>query len=177
MINVLLVIASVVAILLTIAFFAPKNYSLSRNILINAPANVVFDYISHIKNQDHFSKWVMTDPNMNKSFRGTDGTVGFVYAWEGNKKAGKGEQEITRIKASEQLDIEVRFEKPFRSVAQTPFRVEATGENQSKVTWGMSSRMNYPMNLMLLFVNMDGMLGKSMEESLELLKGILEEKK
>lgn len=40
----------------------------------------------------------MTDPNMRKNFKGTDGTVGFCYAWDGNKKAGKGEQEIIALK-------------------------------------------------------------------------------
>lgn len=177
MINVLLVIASLIAILFTIAFFAPKNYALSREIIIDAPPSLVFNYLRQLKNQDHFSKWVMTDPEMEKSYRGTDGSVGFVYAWDGNKKAGKGEQEIMQIRENEFLDIEVRFEKPFRSVAKTPFTVIPSGTGQSKVIWGMSSRMNYPMNLMLLFVSMETMLGKSMEESLQILKGILEAKK
>ena len=35
----------------------------------------------------------MADPNMKKSYSDIDGTVGFIYAWDGNKEAGKGEQE------------------------------------------------------------------------------------
>ncbi len=41
----------------------------------------------------------MTDPLMKKQFKGTDGTVGFLYAWDSqNNEVGKGEQEIERIK-------------------------------------------------------------------------------
>lgn len=36
----------------------------------------------------------MLDPNMEKEFKGTDGTVGFIYGWNGNKEGGEGEQEI-----------------------------------------------------------------------------------
>ena len=39
----------------------------------------------------------MMDRNVKKSFKGTDGTVGFVAAWDSdNKKVGKGEQEVKK---------------------------------------------------------------------------------
>ena len=91
--NILLVILGLVALVLIVAAFTPKKYSLSRNIVINKPRAQVFDYIKHLKNQDQYNKWVMADPNMEKKYSGTDGTVGFIYAWDGNKKAGKGEEE------------------------------------------------------------------------------------
>ena len=37
------------------------------------------------------------DPHIKNEFRGTDGAIGFVNTWEGNKKAGQGEQEIKGI--------------------------------------------------------------------------------
>jgi hypothetical protein len=156
--------------------FTKKGYALERDIVINKPIKEVFEYLKHIKNQDNFSKWVMTDPGMNKEYKGTDGTVGFVYAWEGNKQAGKGEQEIMRITEGERLDIEVRFIKPFPAVAHTPFTTTPVSENQTKVTWGMTSEMKYPMNIMLLFMSIDKLLGKDMETSLNNLKVVLEGK-
>lgn len=178
--NILLIILSVIggliALILIIAAFAKKGYHIQREIIINAPKQKVFDYLKHIKNQDHFSKWVMTDPNMKKTFIGTDGTVGFIYGWEGNKQAGKGEQEIKGIKEGERLDLEVRFEKPFEAIALTPFTTEAVSDNQTKVTWSTTSAMKYPMNVMMLFMNIEAMLGKDMEISLNNLKGILEGK-
>lgn len=168
------ILVGAIALLLFIALFTRKKYSIEREITIDKSSNEVFQYLRHIKNQDKFSKWVMTDPNMKREFRGNDGTVGFVYAWEGNKKAGKGEQEITSIEENKYLGLEVRFEKPFVAVAQTPFTLEAISPQKSKVIWGMTSSMNYPMNIMLLLMNMEKMLGKDMETSLKNLKGILE---
>lgn len=171
---ILLVIAGIIALFLVLALFAKKGYTIEREITINKPKGEVFNYIKHLKNQDHYSKWVMMDPNLKKDFRGIDGTPGFVYAWEGNKKAGKGEQEIKRIAEGERMDVEVRFIKPFEGIANTPFITEAVNGNQTKVKWGMSSRMKYPMNVMLLFMNFDKILGADLEVSLGNLKTILE---
>ncbi len=50
----------------------------------------------------------------------------------------------------------------------------AITDNQTLVKWGFSSQMKYPMNVMLLLMNMEKMLGKDMEISLENLKKQLE---
>lgn len=173
-IMILFVIAGIIALLLLLALFTKKSYTIEREIAINKPKTEVFNYLKHLKNQDHYNKWVMMDPQLKKEFRGTDGTEGFVYAWEGNKKAGKGEQEIKRIKEGEKLDVEVRFIKPFEGIANTPFTTETLQPGQTKVKWGMSSQLKYPMNIMLLFMNFDKILGKDLEVSLGNLKNILE---
>lgn len=174
--TVIIIIVAIVALPFVLALFTKKDYSIERSIIINQPVNVVFDYLKHIKNQDEYSKWVQTDPNMKKEYRGTDGTVGFVYAWNGNKQAGEGEQEIKGIEENKRLDLEVRFVRPFAAIAKTPFITEAVGANETRVTWGMSSAMNYPMNIMLLFMNMENLLGKDLEISLQQLKDKLENK-
>ncbi len=170
--RILIVVAILIAIPLIIALFVKKEYEVEREVTINKPRNEVFDYVKHLKNQDNYSKWVRMDPNMRKDFKGIDGTVGFVYAWDGNKDAGKGEQEIKNITEGERVDVEVRFEKPFEVIAAAPIVTEALSEDQTKVKWGMKGKSKYPMNFMNLF--MDGMLGKDMEASLTTLKGILE---
>jgi hypothetical protein len=172
---ILIGLGSLVGGLLILGLFTKKGYALQREIVIDRPVAVVFGYIKHLKNQDHFNKWVQTDPNMTKTFRGTDGTVGFVYAWDGNKAAGAGEQEIMGMVEDKHLDLEVRFVRPFAAVAKTPFTTEALGEGKTKVTWGMSSAMKYPMNIMLLFMNMDKMLGKDLEVSMAKLKSLIEQ--
>jgi hypothetical protein len=175
LITILAVIGGIIALLLLVAAFTRKKYSVERSIVINKSSAEVFDYIKHIKNQDHYSKWVMTDPNMKKSFRGTDGTVGFVYAWNGNKQAGEGEQEIVRIEEGKRVDTEVRFIRPFAAVGQTPMILEPQSSNQTRVRWGMSSEMKYPMNIILVLFGLENALGKDLEISLNNLKNILEQ--
>jgi hypothetical protein len=174
-ITILLSIAGLIALLLIIALFTKKEYSLYREISINKTKQDVFNYIKLLKNQDHYSKWVMTDPAMKKEFRGMDGTVGFIYAWNGNNKAGQGEQEIKSIKDNERIDMEVRFVRPFKGISDTYMTtVTENRPDKTKVKWGFSSKMKYPSNVMLLFMNMEKLLGKDIEISLENLKAILE---
>lgn len=76
----LLVIGILIAVLLIAAAFTRKEYRIKREIVINVPLQTTFDYVKHLKNQDHFNKWVMVDPAMQREFKGADGTVGFIYA-------------------------------------------------------------------------------------------------
>ena len=125
LITILLVVASIIVLLLFLALFTNKRYSLKREIKIGKPLQEVFNFLRYLRNQEHFSKWVMMDPNMKKEFRGTDGSIGFVYAWDGNKEAGKGEQELKGISEGERIDVEVRFIKPFQGIAKTPFTTKS----------------------------------------------------
>jgi len=127
-----------------------------------------------LKNQDYFNKWVMVDPDKKKSYRGVDGTPGFVYAWNGNKQSGEGEQELTNIIEGQKVESEVRFIRPMTGVAKTFFNTEALAPNQTRVNWGMSSSMKYPMNIMLVLMSLEKMLGKDLEISMATLKNNLE---
>jgi uncharacterized protein YndB with AHSA1/START domain len=85
-------------LLLIIALFVKNAYMIERKVTINRPKEVVFDYIKYIGNSEHYSKWVMTDPNSRRQQIGTDGTVGFIYRWDSDRKyVGKGEQEIVKL--------------------------------------------------------------------------------
>jgi len=167
------VIVTIIAFPFILALFIKKEYTIRKDIIINKPVDVVFDYIRYLRNQEQFSKWVMTDPKMKTEFRGTDGQVGFVYAWDSEvKQAGKGEQEIMALIDGKRMDVEVRFEKPMKGVARTPFILESVSASQTRVNWGMHGHSNYPMNVMNPF--MDKLLGKDLQESLQNLKSILE---
>src|SRR5215467_13526347 len=110
---VLLIIALIVAILLIAAALMKDEYSIERETVINKPKQEVFNYIRQLKNQLNYNKWTMIDPNAKKEFRGTDGTTGFVFAWDSdNKQVGKGEQSIERIVDGERIDFGLHFIKP-----------------------------------------------------------------
>lgn len=170
--GILLTIAALIALVLIAGLFVKNEYEVHREITIDKPKHEVFAYVRNLKNQDYYSKWVMTDPEMKKEFRGTDGTVGFVYAWDGNDDAGAGEQEITAITEGEQIDIEIRFKRPFEAIGRTPLKTQAVTENQTKVTWSMFGNSHYPLNVMNFWL--DDMLGPDMDQSLNTLKNILE---
>ena len=169
----LLVLGIIIALPFVLALFIKKDYALEREIAINKPKQEVYDYIKFLKNQDYYSTWTMMDPAMQKSYRGTDGAVGFVSSWK-SKMMGDGEQEIVQLVEGERLDTELRFGGMFPSVSPARMSVESISETQTKVKWAMSGRMAYPMNFMRIFMSMDKMIGTEYEKSLVNLKGILE---
>ena len=172
LITILSVITGIIVLLLIIALFTKKGYHTHREIIIHAPRQKVFDYVKQIKNQDNFNIWLMLDPDMKREFNGTDGTVGFIYAWNGNKEAGEGEQEIKAIDEGKSIEMEIRFIRPFAGVAHATMTTESISDNQTKVSWTTASEMKYPLNIMLpLIVKM---LEKDMNTSLTTLKNILE---
>ena len=93
-----LVLAGIILLLLITGLFVDGKYSVEREVTINKPKQEVFDYVKYLKNQNQFSVWAKIDPAMKTEFRGEDGTVGFVSAWDSeNPDAGKGEQKIVKI--------------------------------------------------------------------------------
>jgi len=170
--KVLYVIIGLVVVVCIVGLLAPKDNSIEREVTINKPLDVVWPYVKSLKNQDEWSVWAKMDPNMKKSYRGTDGTVGFVSAWEGNDDVGSGEQEIKGIVEMQRIDYELRFLKPFEATNQTHMITESAGENQSRVKWGFASHSPFPMNIMMLF--MKGSLIKDFDQGLANLKANLE---
>ena len=140
----------IIAIPLIAAIFLKKDYSIVRDIIINRPKQEVFDYVKYLKNQNEWGKWARTDPNMKTTCSGTDGTVGFIYGWESDDKSvGKGTQKITKITDGEYIEWEFLFiGKP---PAQCYWITETVSENVTRMKWGFTGRMSYPMNLMILF--------------------------
>ncbi len=172
--RILLFIVSLIVIALVAALFVSKDLNVNKEVVINKPKQQVFDYIKQLKNQNKYSVWAKMDPNMKTSFTGTDGTVGFVSAWEGNKDVGKGSQTITNIVDGDKLETDLKFIEPWESTAKAKMTTISVNDSVTKVSWGFESKMAYPMNLMKLFMNMEKMLGDDYEKGLANLKSVLE---
>ena len=164
----------VVAMIVILAYVAPKTYEVHRSIIIDKPHTGVFDYLRYIKNQDHWSPWKSKDPDMKQEFIGEDGDVGFIAKWEGNSEVGAGEQEITNIVNNDKIEATLRFFKPWKSTSKAVTKVEDLGRMQTKVTWGFSGENKFPSNIFMLFYDMDKAVGKDFEEGLNNLKELLE---
>jgi polyketide cyclase/dehydrase/lipid transport protein len=176
LIFILVVIATLIVLFLLVAAFTNKNMIIERSATINRSLPEVFDYIRFIRNHDKFSVWAMMDPDMKKEYRGTDGQVGFVYAWDSVKKknVGAGEQEIKSIAEGKSIEHELRFIRPMQNVATAKFLFDPVSANQTRVQWGFYGPMKFPMNAMKpLFQNM---LAKQLETGLQNLKTVMEKK-
>jgi hypothetical protein len=171
-ITILLIVAGIIALLLIIALFMKKEHYVKRAIIIDAPRQKVFDYIKLLKNQDEFNKHAMAGPDRKRAFKGTDGTVGYIYAWSGDKNAGVGEKEIKHIIEGRSIETEIRFVKPMTATASIIMETESLPGNQTKVSWSNAGILKYPLNIMIPM--MEKHVTKDMDSSLLTLKSMLE---
>ena len=121
-------IIGIIVVILLGGLFIDGTYSVQREITINKPVGMVYNYILYLKNQDNFSVWAGMDPEMKKEYKGTDGTVGFISGWESsNPDVGKGEQEIVAIDPGNRIDYELDLEDE-RLLYEIPKRVKCYSE-------------------------------------------------
>ena len=146
----------------------PKTYSVSRSTVINAPDSVIYKNIADFKEFYKWNPWAKMDPSAKTTYEGTPAQPGHLYAWEG-KETGQGTMKILSVKPSSNVDIELKFIKPFESLADTKFDIQPDGAGQ-KVTWSMSGENNMVSKWMCVFVSMDKMIGKDFENGLKSLK-------
>ncbi len=170
--KILIVLFVLIALLLIIALFVPKTYTVSVSETINAPKQVVFDYVKLVKNQEKYSEWVLADSIKKPKYTGVDGTVGFVSAWD-SEITGSGEQEITKI-SPDRIDVDLRFKKPMEGNQKAATILEAISENQTKITADFYGNDPYPFNL-LSFIGKN-IIKDTETKNLKNLKVILEKK-
>jgi len=167
--KILIVLLVIIAIPFIVALFVPKQFANEGQVVINKPLHEVFDYIKYVKNQDNFGVWQLSDPDMNTTEEGEDGTVGFKYNWD-SEKLGKGAQVITNIVHNERMESDMFFLEFDDRPNKAYISVEEQVPGQTLVKWGISGETPYPWNIMSILHNMDN----DFNEGLANLKEILE---
>ena len=174
MMTLLYILIGIVVLIAFLGLIAPKSYDVSRSIEIARPRSEVYDYVRFLQKQAEWSPWEKKDPNMNKQFEGTDGEVGAISKWQGNKDVGEGEQEIINLMPNERVDSKLRFFKPWKSESDAYMTMKDNASNGTTFTWGFSGKNKFPTSIFMLFMNMDKAVGKDFEEGLAMLKENLE---
>jgi len=172
LLSIILIIAAIVTLILISGLFMKKQHYVKREIVVNAPVQKVFSFLRLLNNQEKFNKWAKTDPNRVWDYKGTDGTVGYVISWKGNKSAGEGAKEIMNIVEGKRIETEIRFVKPMKVTSSVIMETEALYDNQTKVSLINTGTMKYPMNIFIPMAEKN--FPKDMDESLTSLKSILE---
>ncbi len=170
MYTLLIIIAALILIVFVLAFIAPKTYHVYRATELDHATTQVWEHIRFLRKQQEWSPWAKKDPDMEQKIFGTDGEIGAISYWNGNKEVGEGEQEITKIIDGKRMEQDLRFLKPFKSRSDCYIELEEIDADKSRVIWGFKGKNNFPMTIMMLFMSMDKMVGKDFEQGLENLK-------
>lgn len=170
-----LVILTMVVITLVVAIFVPRDYHLERSVTINATPDNVWPLVSSFSGQNKWSPFIKKDPAVRITYKGRDGTIGSEYLWEGNDDVGKGKQIMTRLEPVTYVGTRLIFLEPVESEAEAFIRLESVAGG-TRAIWGFNSSFPYPTNAMMLFMNLEEMVGKDYEEGLVNLKRLAEQR-
>ena len=144
------------------------TYTVERTRTLEEPPERVRPLIEDFHAWPRWSPWEDLDPQLERRYSGPEAGVGARYAWSGNRRAGRGDMEITGS-APERVDVRLTFEKPMRSTNQVAFELRPAGPEQTEVTWRMTGTTRGPMALFSRVVSMDRMIGGDFEKGLERL--------
>jgi hypothetical protein len=154
------------------------TYVVERQRSMAAPPSAVFEEIVDLRRWQGWSPWEDLDPDLHRSYSGSERGVGSIYEWEGNRKAGKGRMEITSVEPDRSVTIALQFLKPFRSSSTVEFELEpegaVAGTAVTAVTWRMTGAKTLMTKVMGLFTSMDKMMGPDFDKGLDRLKARVE---
>lgn len=174
--KILIAVLLLVAVVLVIGFFSPRNVTLERSITINASASSVYEEINGLTNFNKWSPWAKIDPeNTDYTYEGPETGVGSKMTWSStNSDVGKGSQEIVEAVENERIKTEMFFED-YPDANYASFMIVSEGES-STVTWNFEGDMGSNPIGKLMGRFMESMLGPSYEEGLQNLKALVEAK-
>ncbi len=157
-----------VAVLAAVSFFLPREVSVARSVVIDAPPEAVFPHIDNLQAFAEWSPWSALDPEMQQSFSGPERGVGNRMEWMSDQSdVGSGSQEIVDLKENESVASLVDFGP--MGQADAAWLLEAK-DGGTEVTWAFRTDMGMNPVSRYMGLMMDGWVGADYEKGLANLK-------
>jgi hypothetical protein len=145
-----------------------------RSVTVKGNKEEVFNMVRYLKNFPKWSPFLAQDPAQKYEVKGTDGSVGAQYHWNGNKGKDLGYQEIVKVDSFNFIGMKCDIQKPFTAkptfdytFKETPGGIEVTQDFKLKSSMGDAF-------FMWLF-SAKPKMEKTNEQGLALLKKAVEE--
>jgi uncharacterized protein YndB with AHSA1/START domain len=165
LLNILLVLAAVLAGLILLIATRPAHFCISRSTTIEAPPATIFAHVNQFRAWEAWSPWEKLDPALQRNYEGPVGGEGAVYRWIGNQRVGEGAMTITESRPNALIEIRLEFQKPFACRNAVDFTFKPEGD-RTTVTWNMAGQNNFVAKAMHLIMSMDKMVGGQFEQGL-----------
>ena len=166
-------LAAIIAVLVLVIAMQPARFAVEREVVINAPADVIYPYLDNLRAWEAWSPFAKMDPQQKNTYEGPESGVGASTSWEGGREAGKGRATITAVKPNQEVDIELEFLEPMQATNRALFTL-AAAEGATTVTWRLEGTNGFAGKASSLFMNMDAMVGGEFEKGLASMKTLAE---
>ncbi|MEL7029586.1 MAG: SRPBCC family protein, partial [Pseudomonadota bacterium] len=163
----------IVAIAVVVGFFLPREVTVERSVVIDAPQEAVFEHVNSMNAFNAWSPWYLRDPDAMYVIQGPEAGVGSKMTWRSEQQdVGSGSQEIIESQPPSYVRTTLDFGQ--QGVAEADFTLEPAGTGGTKVTWGFETDMGANPLGRYFGLMMDGFIGKDYETGLAKLKEITE---
>ena len=168
----LYVVIGIAVLYLILAMIGKSRIVVERKISITKPVGLVKNQMGDLKFfHEKWSPWTDKDPAMTINFAGDPNEVGHSMNWASKvKEVGQGTMAITAMTA-DSIIMALGFEGHGESKA---YYVVKDTSGASAVTWGMEMNVPFFGRPIMMFMNMDKMIGPDFEKDLNKLKTAIE---
>ena len=167
----LAVVGAIVLALIVAGIFLPSKFTVQRSVVINAPANRVYNLVVEPKQWANWSVWNQRDPNMKIIYKGPPFGMGAKWEWV-SKSEGSGSMEFTRVEPDRVVEYALWF-PDFNMRTTGALTLEPSG-NATRITWSNTGDVGGNPVKHYLAVMMDRMVGPDFEGGLANLKALAE---
>ena len=155
-------------------FVLKDEVTVSRDIVIDRPAKVVYKTVNSMHNFNQWSPWPKMDPDAEFTFQGPEYGVGSQMTWSGNQSIGNGVQTIVETVENQKVKTKTVFKSKDNAVSHTTYRLTPVDEGATKVEWIYETDFDGDIIGRYVGSMLDGMLGPQYEQGLQKLKEVVE---
>jgi uncharacterized protein YndB with AHSA1/START domain len=154
----------------------PAHFRYERSGVINAPPEKIFPYLSNFRLGAQWSPYELKDPNMKRNFIGTDGQVGSIEEFDGNRDAGSGKIELLRVAQNDLVEIKLTMTKPIAAENLVEYKLTREGAG-TRFTWTMSGESGFLGKFVGVIIDCEKMVAGDFSVGIQNLKTLVEAQK
>lgn len=149
------------------------NIQIVKSVTIKSSKEQVFDMVRYLKNFPKWSPFIAQDPAQKYEVKGTDGSVGAQYHWDGNMGKDLGYQEIVKVDTFTYIGMRCDIQKPFVAKPTFEYYFKETG-NGIEVTQDFKLKSGLMDAFFMWLFGAKSEMEKTNQQGLNLLKKALE---
>jgi hypothetical protein len=150
-----------------------KSIQIVKSVTVKGKKEEVFDMVRYLGNFPKWSPFLAQDPAQKYEVKGTDGTVGAQYHWDGNKGKDLGYQEIVKIDTFKFVGMRCDIQKPFVAKPTFDYTFDET-PNGIKVTQDFKVESGLVDAFFMWLFGAKSAMEKTNQQGLDLLKKAVE---
>ncbi len=150
-----------------------QTINIVKTITIKSTNEKAFDMVKLLGNYPKWSPFLAQDPSQKYEVKGTDGTVGAQFHWNGNKGKDLGYQEITKIQPFSFIGMKCNIEKPFKAEPTFNYSFKEV-KNGIEVTQDFKLQSGLVDAFFMWLFGVKSQMDKTNQQGMDLLKKTIE---